>query len=111
MKKICIKCQGKGYKITGYKECKACNGTGYTSSADVKKHFKGISNHSRQRFDLEEGPWQSGKAAYGGTYITATSLSSVNHSFQTTGEHTVYYRCMDDMGIWSMWYSKKINVE
>jgi len=64
-----------------------------------------------KRFDLEEGPWQSGKAAYGGTYITATSLSSVNHSFQTTGEHTVYYRCMDDMGIWSMWYSKKINVE
>lgn len=63
------------------------------------------------RFESREGNWQSGKAAYGGTYITATSLSSVNHSFQTAGEHTVYYRCMDDMGIWSMWYSKKINVE
>ena len=63
------------------------------------------------RFECRKGDWQSGKAAYGGTYITATSLSSVNHSFQTTGEHTIYYRCMDDMGIWSMWYSKKINVE
>ena len=63
------------------------------------------------RLEVDEGNWQSGKAAYGGTYITATTLSSVNHSFQTTGEHTVYYRCMDDMGIWSMWYSEKINVE
>lgn len=59
----------------------------------------------------EKGNWKSGKAAYGGTYITATSLSRVNHSFQTAGEHTIYYRCMDNMGIWSMWYSKKINVE
>ena len=63
------------------------------------------------RVESREGVWQSGKAAYGGTYITATSLSRINHSFQTSGEHTVYYRCMDDMGIWSMWYSKKINVE
>lgn len=63
------------------------------------------------RVEYREGNWQSGKAAYGGTYITATTLSSVNHSFQTAGEHTVYYRCMDNMGIWSMWYSKKINVE
>lgn len=55
--------------------------------------------------------WSSGNAAYGGTYITATSLSRINHSFQTSGEHTVYYRCMDDMGIWSMWYSEKINVD
>jgi len=63
------------------------------------------------RFEHVKGNWQSGKAAYGGTYITATTLSSINHSFQTAGEHTVYYRCMDDMGIWSMWYSEKINVE
>ncbi len=54
MKKTCIKCQGKGYKITEYKKCKVCGGKGYTSSTDVKKHFKGISNNSRQRFDLEE---------------------------------------------------------
>lgn len=66
---------------------------------------------TENRFECIEGNWQSGKAAYGGTYITATTLSSVNHSFQTSGEHTVYYRCMDNMGIWSMWYSKKLNVE
>lgn len=66
---------------------------------------------SDNRLENVKGVWQSGKAAYGGTYITATTLSSINHSFQTTGEHTVYYRCMDDMGVWSMWYSEKINVE
>lgn len=64
-----------------------------------------------RRFDDIEGGWQSGKAAYGGAYIKATELNSINHSFQTAGEHTVYYRCMDNMGIWSMWYSQKINVE
>lgn len=64
------------------------------------------------RFEYKrKGNWKAGQAAYGGKYITATALSSINHSFQTTGEHTVYYRCMDDMGIWSMWYSQKINVE
>lgn len=64
------------------------------------------------RFESKtKGDWKSGNAAYGGTYITATELSSVNHSFQTAGEHTVYYRCMDNIGLWSMWYSKKINVE
>ena len=64
------------------------------------------------RFESKtKGDWKSGKAAYGGTYITATTLSRVNHSFQTAGEHTVYYRCMDNMGLWSMWYSKIINVE
>lgn len=64
------------------------------------------------RFESKtKGNWKSGQAAYGGTYITETSLSRINHSFQTAGEHTVYYRCMDNMGLWSMWYSKKINVE
>ncbi|MDP1552330.1 MAG: OB-fold nucleic acid binding domain-containing protein, partial [Methanobacteriaceae archaeon] len=54
MNKACIKCKGKGYQIQGHNECKACNGTGYASAEDVKSHFKGVSNNSRQRFDLEE---------------------------------------------------------
>jgi RecJ-like exonuclease len=54
MNKACIKCKGKGYLIQGHNECKACNGTGYASAEDVKSHFKGVSNNSRQRFDLEE---------------------------------------------------------
>lgn len=55
--------------------------------------------------------WQSGNAAYGGTYVRATSINSVNHSFQSSGEHVVYYRCMDNVGVWSIWYSQTINVE
>lgn len=64
-----------------------------------------------KRFDWRNGVWQSGQAAYGGKYVKATTISSVNHAFQTSGEHVVYYRCMDDMGVWSMWYNEKINVE
>lgn len=65
----------------------------------------------RLRFEDVEGDWQSGKAAYGGTYIKATTISSVNHSFQEKGEHIVYYRCMDNLGAWSLWYNEKIIVE
>lgn len=54
MNKTCIGCKGKGYEVTGHKECDACGGTGYASSEDVKSHFKGVSNNARQRFDLEE---------------------------------------------------------
>lgn len=63
------------------------------------------------RYESQEGDWQGGKAAYGGTYIKATSLDNVNHSFQTPGNHIVYYRCMDNVGVWSMWYSQIVTVE
>lgn len=62
------------------------------------------------RFDEFSGVWQSGKAAYGGTYITATTISEVNHAFQETGEHIVYYRCMDNKGAWSTWKKEIINI-
>lgn len=66
----------------------------------------------RTRYSSSNPPaWQSGVSAYGGTYIKATSINSVNHSFQSPGEHVVYYRCMDNLGVWSMWYSQTINVE
>lgn len=55
--------------------------------------------------------WKTGQAAYGGTYVTATAINSINHSFQTPGEHVVYYRCMDNLGLWSLWYSQTINIE
>lgn len=55
--------------------------------------------------------WGAGKPAYGGTYITATTINSINHSFQEPGEHIVYYRCMDNLGVWSLWYSQIINIE
>ena len=54
MNKTCIECKGKGYQVQSYKKCETCHGSGYQSSADVKSHFKGVSNNARQRFDLEE---------------------------------------------------------
>lgn len=60
------------------------------------------------RFETVKGVWQGGKAAYGGTYVTATSFDEINHAFQEAGEHTVYYRCMDNLGAWSMWEEEKV---
>ena len=54
--------------------------------------------------------WQGGKAAYGGTYITATSINVFNHVFQEPGKHTIYYRCMDNEGAWSTWREKTIEI-
>lgn len=67
--------------------------------------------HNDLHFDLVTGVWQSGKAAYGGTYITATELSEVNHVFQSKGTHNIYYRCMDDLGAWSKWELSTIEIE
>lgn len=63
------------------------------------------------RYEFNKGVWQSGQAAYGGKYVKATTINSIKHNFQSTGEHKVYYRCMDNLGAWSMWYSQTINVE
>lgn len=63
------------------------------------------------RYESKDGVWQSGQAAYGGKYVKATTINNINHNFQSPGEHTVYYRCMDNVGAWSMWYSQTINVE
>lgn len=68
-------------------------------------------NVKSPRFEAIEGVWQSGKAAYGGTYIVATALSEVRHAFQSEGEHTIYYRCMDNAGGWSTWKKETIEVE
>ena len=54
--------------------------------------------------------WQGGKAAYGGTYITSTSINVFNHVFQELGKHTIYYRCMDNEGAWSTWKEKTIEI-
>lgn len=40
----------------------------------------------------------------GGVWIRSTSLSSINHVFQTMGAHTVYVRCMDKWGLWCQWH-------
>ncbi len=51
-----------------------------------------------------------GRAAVGGTYIKCTSLTSVNHAFQTTGQHKVYVRCEDKWGLWSKWVEKEVTI-
>ena len=47
----------------------------------------------------------------GGTYIQATSLSSVYHVFQSSGTHKVYVRCLDSWGMWSAWRSCLVRIE
>ncbi|MCC7557130.1 MAG: S1 RNA-binding domain-containing protein, partial [Methanobacteriaceae archaeon] len=54
MKKQCIECKGKGYKVTSYKICETCHGTGVKAEVDMKKHFKGVSNNAMKRFELDE---------------------------------------------------------
>lgn len=61
-------------------------------------------------FDCDPTVAPAGKGAYGGTYIKSTSLSEVKHAFQTEGEHVVYVRCMDNLGLWSLWYNALITV-
>lgn len=63
------------------------------------------------RFDFFDGPWQAGQSAYGGDYITATEISEINYEFQTKGAHKIYYRCMDDMFIWSTWKCETIIIQ
>lgn len=66
---------------------------------------------NENRFDYIEGNWQAGQSAYGGDYITSTERSEISYEFQTEGEHKVYYRCMDDMCVWSTWKCETITVK
>ncbi len=52
----------------------------------------------------------SGKGANGGTYITATDMSTLSHTFTEAGDHTIYYRCMDDKETWSVWKKEIVTV-
>ncbi|KAF5086846.1 DHH family phosphoesterase [Methanobacterium aggregans] len=54
MKRTCLECKGKGYKITGYNECETCHGTGVKGEVNLKDHFKGLSNNAVKHFQLDE---------------------------------------------------------
>ena len=69
-----------------------------------------IVDYNSPVFDCRQNVAPAGKGAYGGTYITSTSLSEVKHAFQKEGTHVVYYRCMDNLGLWSLWYNVLITV-
>lgn len=69
-----------------------------------------IVDYNSPVFDCRQDLAPAGKGAYGGTYITSTSLGEVKHAFQKEGTHVVYYRCMDNLGLWSLWYNVLITV-
>ena len=89
----------------------------YDKDGSVKKYEVCVDGNAveyamdENRYEQIEGYWQGGKAAYGGTYITSTSINTFNHVFQELGSHTVFYRCMDNEGAWSRWKKETIIVE
>lgn len=91
-------------------------GNSYDKDGSVSKYEVCIDGNiieyrkNENRYEQREGYWQSGKAAYGGTYITATSINVFNHVFQEPGKHTIYYRCMDNEGAWSTWKKEIITI-
>ncbi len=93
-------------EVKKYEYCIDGNVTQY--SHDIP-HFEAYKHYGKKH--VEETIWEGGKAAYGGTYITATELSEVKHVFQTKGEHKIYYRCMDNLGLWSLWQCETIEIE
>ncbi len=70
-----------------------------------------IRSYNLPVYDCDPDGITASKGAYGGTYITSTEQSEVKHAFQTKGEHTVYYRCMDNLGLWSVWNSMTVTIK
>ena len=70
-----------------------------------------IRSYNLPKYDCDPEGFPAGKGAYGGTYITATEKSEVRHAFQTEGDHIVYYRCMDNLGLWSLWAYKIVTIK
>lgn len=69
-----------------------------------------IREYDLPTFDCDPAGVSAGKAAYGGTYITSTEQSEIKHSFQKKGEHIIFYRCMDNLGLWSLWGYKIVTI-
>lgn len=69
-----------------------------------------IREYDLPTFDCDPAGVPAGKGAYGGTYITSTEQSEIKHAFQTKGEHIVFYRCMDNLGLWSLWGYKIVTI-
>lgn len=69
-----------------------------------------IREYDLPTFDCDPAGVPAGKGAYGGTYITSTEQSEIKHAFQKKGEHIVFYRCMDNLGLWSLWGYKIVTI-
>lgn len=70
-----------------------------------------IRHYNLPVYDCDPNGVSAGKGAYGGTYITSTDNSEIKHAFQTKGEHIVYFRCMDNLGLWSLWRNVTVTIE
>ena len=87
----------------------------YDKDGSVEKYEYCIDGEIRDYdfpiYDCDPTGVPAGKGAYGGTYITSTEQSEIKHAFQKEGSHVVYYRCMDNLGLWSLWYNALITVK
>lgn len=52
-------------------------------------------------------PWDK---PIGGVHNGPTTFSSIKWAFQQPGRHTIYYRCMDNTGLWSYWKEYSFNI-
>ncbi len=43
-------------------------------------------------------------------YIPSTTLSSIKHAFQSSGEHVIWVRAKDQFDLWSAWTKYEINL-
>lgn len=91
-----------------------CLSKSYDKDGSVEKYEYcidgNVKEYNHPKFEIENDCC-GGKGAYGGTYITSTELSEVKHAFQTKGEHIVYYRCMDNLGLWSVWNNVTVTIK
>ncbi|MEE1083938.1 MAG: hypothetical protein UH850_09460 [Paludibacteraceae bacterium] len=102
--------------IDGYPMEKVLSlGKSYDKDGSVTKYEFCIDGNIRSYnlpvYDCDPEGLPAGKGAYGGTYITSTEISEVRHSFQSKGEHIVYYRCMDNLGLWSVWNNVTVTIK
>ena len=86
----------------------------YDKDGSISKYEYCIDGNVRDykypKFEIENDCC-GGKGAYGGTYITSTEQSEIKHAFQKKGEHIVFYRCMDNLGLWSLWNSVTVTIK
>ena len=99
----------KDGSVSKYEICIDGNIVEY-SKYDNRYEKYGIPSWEGDNLIVPEQYWQGGKAAYGGVYITSTSINEFNHVFQELGKHTIYYRCMDNEGAWSTWKKEIIEL-
>lgn len=100
----------KDGSVSKYEVCIDGNIVEYSKNENRYEKFGAEWISSRQLVAPDQY-WQGGKAAYGGTYITSTSISVFNHVFQEPGKHTIYYRCMDNEGAWSTWKKEIVELD